>query len=232
MLDKKQIEVILKNWFEVLDLTDRKLLKSEAKPSFTSDIIKKYNIPHITKFAEWYTLHELTHKKTKEKYYFFIVEDSKFEKLHLHAIMAYWNLISGNIVKSRKPHVFVCVNYLVDVTHIPINLLPCLYRFVSLCELQPRLGSENAIKGFIYNVKAVDPKDFKLCPHMYTGKILSSDVDVKMCNGIPGDVIIGKRILFEGSPYSEIFYRTVESVKASVIGMDLSGISPGVQEID
>ncbi|MDR2416308.1 MAG: hypothetical protein LBD75_07080 [Candidatus Peribacteria bacterium] len=232
MLDKKQIEVILKNWFQVLDLTDRKMLKSEAKPSFSSDIVKKYNIPHITKFAEWYTLYELSHKNTKEKYYFFIVEDNKFEKLHLHAIMAYWNLISGNIVKSDRPHVFVCVNYLVDVTHIPTNLLPCLYRFVSLCELHPRLGSENAVKGFVYQIKEVNPKDIKLNTHKTYGRILSSDVDVKMCNGIPGDVIVCKRVLFETAPYVEYGYRSVESVKSSVIGMDLSGISPGAKEIN
>jgi hypothetical protein len=227
-LNKDQIKIVLKNWFEVLELTNVKILKNEHNPEFSQENIKKYNLPHITKFADNYQLIQ-TENKDGIKHYFFIIEATKFDKLYLSAIVGYWYLISEDVLNSYKntshPIVFVCPAYVITESmhlHIPVNLLPCLYRFVSLCEIYPRLGSVETF-GLAYDLKLL-PKETKSVTGYDYAEILDTDVDVKIVNGLSGEVIRVKRVLFEGSPYSEYYYRRIINTNINIHGVNPNGI--------
>ena len=103
--------------------------------------------------------------------------------------------------------------------------MPCLYRFVSLAEMYPMIGSKEGIFGLTY--------DYKIVPYevAYNGRaypiIFDYDVIVKILNAIPGDIICCKRVLNEGSPYGEYYIRKVTSTASDINIINPSGICYG-----
>jgi hypothetical protein len=217
----------MKNWLDVLQLKNSKILKSDHNPEFSQENMRKYDLPHITKFADWYQLIRAEDSDGKP-YFFFVIEAQRFDKLFLSAIIGYWHVISDEVTAladDGRPHVFVCPAYVVTesmMIHTPISLLPCLYRFVSLCEIYPRLGSEKPF-GYISELQLLPKSTRARTGYDYT-EILDNDVDVKIVNGLPGEVLKCRRVLFEGVPYSEFYYRRIISTVSNIKGMNQNGI--------
>jgi hypothetical protein len=227
-LSKEQIKLTLNNWMDVLNLSNPKIIKSEHNPEFSQETMQKYGLPHITKFADWYQLIR-AEDANKKPYFFFVIEATRFDKLFLSAIIGYWHLIKEEVEASvdpeGRPHIFVCPAYVVTesmMIHTPISLIPHMYRFVSLCEIYPRLGSEKPF-GFVSELQLL-PKSTKARTGYEFAEIYDNDVDVIIVNGLPGEVLKCRRVLFEGVPYSEFYYRRIISTVSNIKGMNQNGI--------
>jgi hypothetical protein len=231
-LNKSQIETTMKNLCNILNLTTPKSAYS-GKPVFSKQYEEKYNLPHITKFADNYTLYEAEGKNDDGKYnmYFIVLEATKFDKLNISACCWFYHLFEDKINKrgiKGRPQVYICPAYVITDTmflHVPTNIIPCLYRFVSLAEMYPMIGSKGGMYGMTY--------DYKIIPYepVYNGRIypviFDYDVMVKILNAVNGDLICCKRILNEGSPYGEYYIRRVTSTATDVNIIDPSGICDG-----
>jgi hypothetical protein len=226
-LNKSQIQDTLQNWFKVLSVASFSEICSEARPQITPAQVKKYALPLVTKFAEWYSVYELRWTDNEVRNYVIVIEDSRFDKLHLLPVIVYYDIFENHIRKhSPKPEVFVCVNYVMTenmLQHIPTTLLPCLYRFLSLCEIYPRLGSPGHLFGYASECEIVDKNCESATGYRYS-EVFDYDVDVKICNGIPGEVLKCKRILYESCPYAEFYFRRIISSATNISGMNKSGI--------
>lgn len=248
-LTSSQIETIMQNWFKVLNVKSHKVLAS-GKPVFSKENEQKWNLPHITKFANNYTLYRCecneslstcddvskkndSARPTKSDPLFFIVlETDKFDKLNISACIWYYHLFEDELDNKRKrPQVFICPAFVVTdamLQHVPINVLPCLYRFVSLCDLYPMLGSKNGLFGMSYDYKIIgSSKDIESCNGRVYPVVFDYDPMARALNALPGDIIEYKRILFEAHPYAEINRREVTSTMSGVNVIAPSGICFG-----
>lgn len=232
-LTKSQIETVMKNWFKILHVKKSSILSS-GKPVFSKANEEKYNLAHITKFAEHYTLYECeTYSADSEKecddnsfLYFIVIEATKFDKLFITACSWYYHLCEKINKKTNRPQVFICPAHVVTdamLLHIPNDILPCMYRFVSLCELYPLLGSTEMMFGLAFDYKIVNVDPITYNKRSYS-IIYDSDVVVKMLNALPGEIIEYRRIIFEGSPYGEYYRREVVSTMNDVNSISPSGI--------
>lgn len=207
-LNKTQIKTVLNNLAKVLGLSNQKVL-FDGKPEFSKANEEKWNLPHMTKFADNYTLYK--YDLDKEPFYILTLETDKFDRFYIHACCWFWHLMEDDLKnKYTRPHLYLCPAYTVTpgmLLHVPTNTFPCNYRFVSLVEMYPMLGSPNCLYGMTY--------DYEIIPYeeCYSGRkyafIKDSDVMVKILNGMEGDLIRCKRVMFEVSPYSEYTFRTV-----------------------
>lgn len=256
LLSKTQIQNTLKNLCNCLEIPYPLKKLSEGKPVFSAETIQKYKLPKITKFAENYTLYEGTSKKNNENLdmFFIVIETNKFDKQNLMACIYYWHMIESKVksiqpptikptaddpeafetvVPLSRPQVYICPAFVVTETmlkqHIPINLLPCLYRFAPLTEMYPLIGSANGIGGFTY--------DYDRTPYkpLYNKReypiVFDSDPIVKILNAMPGELIQCKRIIFEASPYVETHIRVVQEIKNTINNIKPSGICYGTSNI-
>lgn len=229
-LSKKQIETTLKNWFDILGITKYEIL-SQGKPVFSKENEEKWKLQHITKFADNYTLYRGDGNEVGPMF-FIIIETNKFDKLNISACSWYYHIFENEIKndpKYKRPQVYICPAFVVTDTmllHVPINVLPCLYRFVSLCELYPMIGSSEGLYGLSYDYTLI--KDSAM---PYNGRsysiIYDRDPIVKILNALPGDVIQYKRVLSEGSPYGEYYRREVVSTTNDINIISPSGICMG-----
>lgn len=227
-LTKKQIDTVLKNWFKILNIKEHKVLSS-GKPVFSKENEEKWGLQHITKFADNYTLYRADGNEVGPLF-FIVVETDKFDKLNISACSWYYHFFENEINKeSKRPQVFICPAFVVTdsmLLHVPINIIPCLYRFVSLCEVYPMIGSEEGLYGMSYDYEIV--KDAVM---PYNGRTYSivydKDPMVKILNALPGDIIQYKRILSEASPYGEYYRREVISTANDVNIIAPSGICYG-----
>lgn len=235
-LTKEQIETTMKNYITVNNLEDVKVIDS-GKPIFSKETEAKFNIPHITMFADNYTVYQTkaTDPRSGKKYnlYIIILEATKFNKLFVSAtIYFYKKHIEGNINPNGfngRPQVILAPAFRVTeqmTSHIPINVLPCLYRFVSIVEFYPMIGSRNGIYGL--------SRDYEVIPYepLYNGReypiIFDSDPMAKLLNTIPNDIIKCKICRAEGfSVYDEYYFRRVESTNSDVGVIAPSGICEG-----
>lgn len=234
-LNKEQIDITMNNLCRVLNLKNLKTLFT-GKPIFSKENEEKYGLIHITKFADNYILYEaeFNDKLTspeKNYMYFIILEADKFDKLNITACSWFYHMFEDRINKqgiNNRPQVYICPAYVITDTmflHIPTNIMPCLYRFVSLAEMYPMIGSKEGIFGLTY--------DYKIVPYevAYNGRaypiIFDYDVIVKILNAIPGDIICCKRVLNEGSPYGEYYIRKVTSTASDINIINPSGICYG-----
>ena len=233
-LTKEQIKTSMENLCKILHLVNLKIMYS-GKPVFSKENETKYNLSHITKFADNYTLYEAEHKKdeTQESYfmYFIVLEADKFDKLNISACSWFYHLFEDKINKygiNGRPQVYISPAYVITDTmflHIPTSIIPCLYRFVSLAEMYPMIGSKNGLYGMTF--------DYKIIPYepAYNGRsypiIFDYDIMVKILNAINGDVICCKRILNEGSPYCEYYLRRVTATNNDVNIINPNGICEG-----
>ena len=258
-LTPEQIETTMKNWFKMLNVKTHRIITS-GKPVFSKENEEQWHLPHITKFADKYTLYrceveqsdniknankniDISNSLDPESLnfqadpsliqpsplFFIVLETNKFDKLNISACIWYYHLFEDELnFELDRPQVFICPAFVVTDTmtlHVPINVLPCLYRFVSLCELYPMLGSKTAPYCMTYNYRIV--KTNRPCNGRDYSAIFSSDCMAKALNTLPGDIIECKRILFEGTAYGEYYRREVINTANDVNIISPSGICDG-----
>lgn len=215
-LTKKQIETVLTNFCNIHHLVNRTLIY-HGKPVFSKANEEKYNLVHITKFANDYMLYEATFESPSpfagHKMYMIIVESTKFDKLHINACSWFYHLFEHNINPNGidgHPQVYLMPAFVITETmmkRVSSNVLPCLYRFVSLTDMYPMIGSSNGLYGMTFDYEIIPDEE------LYNGRvypvIFDSDVIVKILNAKVGDLIRCRRVMFEGSPYGEYYIRRV-----------------------
>lgn len=235
-LSKDQIKTTMDNYIKVNNLSDVKIIDS-GKPVFSKENIAKYNLTNITMFADFYTVYstKAVDPVSKEKYPLFIIviEATKFNKLFISATIFYYKKhIEGNINPNGfngRPQVILAPAFRVTeqmTRHIPINILPCLYRFVSIVDFYPMIGSKNGLFGL--------SRDYEVLPYtpLYNGReypvIFDYDPMAKLLNTLAGDVIKCKICRAEGqSVYDEYYFRRVVSTQNDVGKIAPSGICEG-----
>lgn len=229
-LTHDQITTVLNNLFSILELTDMKTIFT-GKPVFSRENEEKYKLQHITKFADNYTVYEGIRTSQASDagthMYFIVIEATKFDKLNISACSWFYHLFENNInTKSKRPQVYICPAFVVTdsmMLHLPVNIIPCLYRFLSLTEAYPMIGSKNNMFGMTY--------DYKVIPNTpcYNNRsypvIYDSDVIVKILNAMTGDLIVCKRVMYDGSPYGEYCIREVHPTKSDIHAIGMNGIS-------
>lgn len=246
-LTKEQIQTTLLNWFSILGVKSHEKL-FEGKPNFSKENIDKYNLPHITKFANNYVLYKCTAGElpkyidkseaedlqeeiiTQPKtLYIITIETNKFDKLNISACIWFYHMFEKELDrKLERPQVFICPTFVITdamTLHIPINVLPCLYRFVSLCEMYPMIGSKNGLFGLTFDYKLIKYKP--PCNGRKYSIVYDYDVMTKVLNALPGDIIECKRVLFEGTPYGEYYRREVINTANDINIISPSGICYG-----
>lgn len=235
-LTKEQIKTTIDNYAKVNKLKDFKMIE-QGKPTFSKETEAKYNMPHITMFADCYTLYSstATDPLTNKPYslYIIVIEATKFNKLFISACIYYYRKhIDGHIDVNGfngRPQVILAPAFRVTeqmTTHIPINILPCLYRFVSIVDFYPMIGSKNGLFGL--------SRDYEVIPYkpLYNGRdypvIYDYDPMAKLLNTLPNDIIKAKICRAEGfSVYDEWYFRKVESTNNDVGVIAPSGICEG-----
>lgn len=227
-LTKSQITTILDNWCDILGVKSRKVL-FDGKPVFSAENIKLYKIPHLTKFADNYTLYECTRDK-QPNLYIITFETDKFDKVNLQACIWFWHYFDTKVYQTQNkyPEVFICPAYVITQAmqlHVPINLIPCMYRFVPLPEIYPLVGSKNQLYSMTYDYKIVPESEIP--DNRQYSILFDNDPVIKVLNALPGDIIQYKRILCEGCPYAEYYRREVVSTVEDVNSIAKSGICYG-----
>lgn len=227
-LTPNQIDAIITNWSNILGATECKVLY-KGKPVFSLENIKQWHLPHITKFANNYVLYELTIKDSANLY-IITIETDKFDKVNIQACIWFYHYFEDKVYKTQnsRPEVFICPCFVVTpamFNHVPINLLPCIYRFVPLPELYPLIGSRSGPWGMTWDYRRLTEEEVK-GTRSYS-IMLDSDPVVKIMNGVPGDTIEHKRVLCEGSPYTEYYRRTIQSTVTDINAIAPSGICYG-----
>lgn len=230
-LTTNQIDAIITNWTNILGATSSKVLY-RGKPVFSAENIKQWHLPHITKFANNYVLYELT-VKDNPKLYIITIETDKFDKVNIQACIWFYHYFDDVVYKTQnsRPEVFICPCFVVTpamFNHVPINILPCIYRFVPLPEIYPLIGSRNGPWAMTWNYRRLTEEEVQ-GTRLYS-IMLDSDPVVKILNCVPGDTVEHKRVLCEGSPYTEYYRRTVQSTVTDVNAIAPSGICYGVYQ--
>lgn len=213
---------------------------------FSAENIKKYDLPKITKFAEYYTLYEGVTGDGLTMF-FIVIETNKFDKQNLIAVSFYWHFIQDKVVKVQapsieadgtiktsnvRPQVYICPAFVVTDAmmrqHIPTDLLPCYYRFAPLTEMYPLIGSANGIGGLTFNYvrrpyeKLYDGREYPI--------VYDNDPIVKIMNAMPGELITCDRIIFEAHPYQEKHTRVVVATNSTVDTITASGLCYGTSD--
>lgn len=223
-LTTEQIDTVINNMFTILKLSNKKEI-FRGKPVFSRENEEKYKLPHITKFANNYVVYE--GKLESDAYMYIItIEADKFDKLNISACSWFYHLFEQNIDKSSlRPQVYICPAFVVTDTmllHLPLNVIPCAYRFMSLAEAYPLIGSKNHLYGLTFDYKIV-PYEESYNKRKYP-IIFNSDIIVKILNALDGELIMCRRIMYDTSPYGEYTIRQVQSTMTDINVIDLSGI--------
>ena len=235
-LNKEQIKTVMDNYAKINNLKDFTVIDT-GKPTFSKETEAKYKIPHITMFGDCYTVYKSTATDpiTGKPYALFIIviEATKFNKLFVSATIFYYKKwIEGHIDINGfngRPQVILAPAFRVTeqmTSHIPINVLPCLYRFVSIVDFYPMIGSKTGLFGL--------SRDYSVIPYepLYNGReypvIFDYDPIAKMLNTIPGDVIKSKICRAEGfNVYDEWYFRRVVNTNNDIGVISPSGICEG-----
>lgn len=236
-LTKDQITTTLTNLCSILELNNLKSIFN-GKPSYNKEIEQKYNLKHITKFASNYSVYEARGKDDNKKdytMYFITLEANNVDKQNILACEWFYHLFSDNISVDgvllhgrRAPQVYICPAYVISETllsQFPTDVLPCLYRFATLTDMYPQIGSKNDIYGMVYNYKINNTrsrymdKDFP--------SIDDGDVMIKILNAVPGDLIDAERLMNEVSVYRESTTRMVINNEMEINVMPASGLCDG-----
>lgn len=225
-LTREQISTVLNNLFSILQLTDMKTIFT-GKPVFSRENEEKYHLQHITKFADNYAVYEgVKTDDSKRKMYFIVIEATKFDKLNISACSWFYHLFEKNVdLKAKRPQVYMCPAFVVTesmMLHLPINVIPCPYRFLSLTEAYPMIGSRNSTFGMTYDYKIIPNEPYynkRAYPVIY-----DSDVMVKVLNALAGDLIVCKRVMYDGSPYGEYTIREVYPTKSDINTIGMNGL--------
>lgn len=227
-LTPKQIEIIMNNWAKIFKFDSMTKLYN-GKPVFSTENIKKWKLPHLTKFADNYTLYECK-RSGHPNMYFITIETDKFDKVNIQACIWFYHFFEDIVYKTQKarPEVYICPAFVVTdamFLHVPTNLVPCMYRFAPLPTVYPLIGSKNTLFSMTYDYTLLTDEDLN-GTRKYS-IILDNDPVIKILNALPGETIQYKRVLCEGSPYGEYYRRTVVSTVTDINIIAPSGICNG-----
>lgn len=227
-LTTEQIDTIIHNWSKILGAHSITTLY-KGKPVFSTENINQWNLPRLTKFAENYVLYELD-VKNGPNLYLITIETDKFDKVNIQACIWFYHFFSDKVYKTQntRPEVFICPAFVVTDAmfhHVPVNIIPCIYRFVPLPTIYPMVGSKNTLFSSTWDYKRLELEEIQGTREY--SLMLDSDPLVKILNALPGDTIQYKRVLFEGSPYTEYYRRTVQSTVTDVNIIAPSGVCYG-----
>ncbi len=222
-LNKEQIQSTMDNMFKLRKLdTQEKIF--EGKPSFSKKLMEEHNLEHYTKFADNYIVWKGTRKDGSVEI-FVTIETDHFDKQNILAVSGLYHMFSKYVVNKTRPNISLCPAFVVTdsmFNHISKNTIPCTFRFFSLCEVYPMIGSRTRMFKLTY--------DYELAEYTkpYNNKeyttINSRDPMVKALNGLPGELLICKRIIYDVTAYSEYQIRLITSTIENPDIIDPSGI--------
>lgn len=227
-LSINQIKNILTNWKTLFGATSDEII-FEGKPNFSLENIKKWSLPRLTKFADNYVVHKFTIPK-RAPLYIITLETNKFDKINIQACIWFYHLFQDDIYKTQttRPEIYISPAFVVTpamYNHVPTNILPCMYRFVPLPEVYCMIGSSRMIFGMTWDYRVLDNEEIKGTREYSI--LFDSDPIIKVLNAIPGDIIEYKRVLCEGSPYTEYYRRKVINTTTDINIIMPSGICLG-----
>ena len=166
------------------------------------------NIKHLLKYNE--TLEFVNTKPRTD--IIILIDDEKFDRSHLTAIL----LLLDDIEEYKVDEIEVIFTTRIQKLIIPDVLIEELENrnmkcnVYSLFEIYPLIGSPTALYGMAYGFELVEyQKLFNKCEYKL---IHVSDPLVKILNGKCGQLVVGERVCFETSAYSEITIRKIVSV--------------------
>jgi hypothetical protein len=220
-LTEEQAMTTVENMCKVRGLAKPKVLSTD-KPSFSKDIIQKYNLSVITKFGDRYitllaTRNGKDDKATNEV--FVIVFAEEMDKYYFTAIVSLYHTTFKQYIdpSSKHPHVTILAAFVVTEAmkvHYRNDILPCNYRIFSLCELYPMIGSKNKMfkLSYDYELHEYEPTYNK---KEYTA-VYDFDPVAKMLNAIEGDIIVCKRLILDNNIYSDVQIREVKALNNAI----------------
>ena len=228
-LTEEQIKTTLNNLW---DLRKVKLEKKifQGKPIFSKEIMTKYKYKHYTKFADNYEIFQCKSKVDGHNEIYITVETDHYDKQNLLAISGFEHLITEFITESCnyvRPTINICLCFVLTKAmkkHIPTEIFAntAFVRVFSLCSIYPMLGSKNKQFGLTF--------DYKLYPYekAYNDKdyteISSGDPMVIALNGLPGELVVCSRILFDTTAYKDIQIRKIVDKIKNLSTVSKSGI--------
>ena len=172
------------------------------------EIRHNQNIKHLLKYNE--TLEFVNTKPRTD--IIILIDDEKFDRSHLTAIL----LLLDDIEEYKVDEIEVIFTTRIQKLIIPDVLVEELdnrnmkCNVYSLFEIYPLIGSPTALYGMAYGFELVEyQKLFNKCEYKL---IHVSDPLVKILNGKCGQLVVGERVCFETSAYSEITIRKIVSV--------------------
>lgn len=172
------------------------------------DVKYNQNIKHLLKYNE--TL-EFANTKPRTDI-IILIDDEKFDRSHLTAIL----LLLDDIEEYKVDEIEVIFTTRIQKLIIPDVLIEELENrnmkcnVYSLFEIYPLIGSPTALYGMAYGFELVEyQKLFNKCEYKL---IHVSDPLVKILNGKCDQLVVGERVCFETSAYSEITIRKIVSV--------------------
>lgn len=217
-LNEAQVETNIKNIAHFLKGYDGKPLKQPkkvfsgaVKPSEKESV--QYNLANVKERAEKYELYEC-----ENQFYFIILYSHKFEAQHFIACDWFNHLLKPFVRDDvTRPYVYLCYAHLIkpkQYDSIPLGLLDCPYRLVSLPQMHPITGSDSLSYASEYEL--LDTKDKAFNDRDYT-TIFDSDPAVKLVNALPGELIRAKLIYNDkGDIYTTYKIRRVVSTRSTL----------------
>ena len=209
---------------------DKPKIISKEKPSFSKDIVQKYNLNVITKFADKYitllaTKNGKNDKSTNEV--FVLVFANQMDKFYFNAVSSLYYTVFKDLVdpKAKRPHITILAAFVVTeamATHYNYDIIPCNYRIFSLCDIYPMIGSKNKLWKLSYDYElhefepAYNKKEYI--------SIYDFDPISKILNAIDGDLILCKRLILDVNVYSDVQIRRVKSIINNIKSIPPSGI--------
>lgn len=226
ILTTDQIDRIMNNWFKVLGADKHSLITTDP-PTYNKNDIVKYGIIKCNRAALHYRLYSAETSKFGEMY-FIILEADGYDREQIISAAYYYKLIgSKRLEQSSRPLVYICTSYSMTESNVATTsqrVIPCMFRLVALPSLYPMLGSPNGLFGMTYDYRLLN----KPTEDIFNGRSYSvvpdDDVMVIVLNGLPGEIMQYKRVLFEGSPYGEYYRRQIESTVDDDSNITHSGI--------
>ena len=225
-LNEEQVETNIKNIASFLRGYDGKQLKQPKrvfsgviKPSEKESV--QYKLANVKERAEKYELYE-----SENQFYFIVIYSHKFEVQHFIACDWFNHLMKPFVRDEReRPYVYLCFAHLIkpkQYDSIPLGLLDCPYRLVSLTQMHPITGSSSLSYASEYELLETKEKAFNDREY---ATILDSDPAVKLVNALPGELVRAKLIYNDkGDIYTTYKIRRVVATRSTLGYFDGSGL--------
>lgn len=240
-LTKEQIKTVLNNLWTIRKLKFEEII-FEGKPTFSKEIVEKYNYKIYTKFANNYAIYRCKSLTDNHNEIFITVETDHYDKQNILAISGFEHMLTDYLHPScdyPRPTINICLCFVITKTmrqHIPpeIFYLNCFTRIFSLSALYPLIGSKTTLySGLTYDYKLIPNEDIKTnkengVPSVYNLKsfpiVYANDPIAIVLNAIENDLICYKRIIHDTSVYSEWQIRIVKNKMSNLSSISKAGI--------